>query len=122
MIALRGATTVKKNSLVDIKDASIELFSQIIEKNNIELEKIISIEISCTKDITKAYPGKFVREFFKLDHVAIMHFNEMEVDENLKGFIPLCIRFLILIDIDEDKKEFIYLNNARKLRMDLLNE
>ncbi|MBV4419494.1 chorismate mutase [Clostridium tyrobutyricum] len=122
MIALRGATTIEDNSITDIKDASIELFSQIFKKNNIELQKIISIEISCTKDITKAYPGKFIREYFKLDKVAIMHFNEMEVEKNLKGFIPLCIRCLLLVDEDIDKKEFVYLNNAKKLRIDLLNE
>lgn len=45
MIALRGATTIEDNSITDIKDASIELFSQILKKNNIELKKIISIEI-----------------------------------------------------------------------------
>lgn len=122
MIALRGATTISKNTEADIKNASIELFSEIIKKNSIDLENIISIEISCTKDINKAYPGKFVREYFKLDHTAIMHFNEMEVDKSLKGFIPFCIRLLILVDVNKDKKEFIYLNNAKKLRKDLLNE
>ncbi|WP_209700823.1 chorismate mutase [Clostridium algifaecis] len=122
MIALRGATTVSKNSEVEIKYASIELFSEIIKKNNIELEDIISVEISCTKDINKAYPGKFIREYFKLDHTAIMHFNEMEVDKSLNGFIPLCIRLLILVDVNKTKKEFVYLNNAKKLRKDLLNK
>lgn len=122
MIALRGATTISKNTEADIKNASIELFSEIIKKNSIDLENIISIEISCTKDINKAYPGKFIREYFKLDHIAIMHFNEMEVDKSLKGFIPFCIRLLILVDVNKDKKEFIYLNNAKKLRKDLLNE
>jgi Chorismate mutase type I. len=32
MIALRGATTIENNSITDIKDASIELFSQILKK------------------------------------------------------------------------------------------
>lgn len=122
MIALRGATTINKNSEIEIKKSSIELFSEIIKSNNINYDDIIAIEISCTRDINKAYPGKFIREYFKLDHIAIMHFNEMEVDKNLIGFIPLCIRFIIFVDIKKAKNKFIYLKGAKKLRQDLLEE
>ncbi|WP_446899637.1 chorismate mutase [Clostridium sp. LBM24168] len=122
MIALRGATTISENTELEIKNASIELFSEIIKLNNIDFNDILSIEISCTKDINKAYPGKFIREYFKLNHVSIMHFNEMEVDKNLNGYIPLCIRFLILADLKKDKNKFVYLKGAKKLRKDLLNE
>ncbi|MBA5851939.1 chorismate mutase [Clostridium sp. cel8] len=122
MIALRGATTIKENNESEIKNASIELFSKLIESNDIDLNDIITIEISCTNDITKAYPGKFIREHFNLSDVAIMHFNEMEVDKDLNGFLPLCIRLLLLVNVEKDKKKFIYLNDAKKLRKDLLDE
>ncbi|MCS4453935.1 chorismate mutase [Clostridium botulinum] len=50
--------------------------------------------MSCTNDIDKGYPGKYIRENFNLKNIAIMHFNEMYVE----GSMPLCIRILILID------------------------
>lgn len=122
MIVLRGATTISENTEAEIENASIELFSEIIKLNNIDLDNILSIEISCTKDINKAYPGKFIREHFKLNHIAIMHFNEMEVDKTLNGYIPLCIRFLIWADLRNTNNKFVYLKGAKKLRKDLLSE
>lgn len=116
MNTIRGATTIKKNCAEEIKEASIELFKEIVNVNNLDLNKIVSMIFSCTKDITKDYPGKFIREHFNLKNTAIMHFNEMEVE----GSLPLCIRILILID--ENKKmdtKYIYLRDAVNLRKDL---
>lgn len=119
MIALRGATTIIENSKEEIEKSSIELFKELIKRNNIDLNKIITIEFSCTRDITKGYPGKFIREYFELKNVAIMHFNEMYVEEDVEVSIPLCIRLLLLADIELESKEFVYLNNAKNLRKDL---
>jgi len=94
MQSIRGAITLEKNEVKYIKEASIKLFSEILIRNNINIEDILSIFISCTKDIDKDYPGKYIRENFNLKNVAIMHFNEMYVE----GSMPLCIRILILID------------------------
>jgi chorismate mutase len=120
MIALRGATTISENSKEEIQKSSIELFKEIIIRNNIDLNEIITVEFSCTKDITSAYPGKFVREYFQLKNVAIMHFNEMYVDGEVDAYIPFCIRVLVLVDTTSKLKEFVYLNNAKNLRKDLL--
>lgn len=122
MIALRGANTVLNNSVEEIKKSSIELFDELVKKNNLDLSKVLTIIFSCTKDITKAYPGKFIRENFDVKHAAIMHFNEMEVEENLDSNIPMCIRVLVLADANLENKKFIYLNAAKNLRKDLFNE
>ncbi|MEW9093856.1 MAG: chorismate mutase [Clostridiaceae bacterium] len=117
MFAIRGATTVKENTVEEIKISSLELFKEIIKKNDIKLEQIVSIFISCTKDVTKDYPGKFIREHYDLSNVAIMHFNEMEVENSLS----LCIRFLILVDGSRNNINYVYLKEAKKLRTDLFN-
>ena len=116
MLSIRGATTITENSIEDIHDRSIELVSEIIKQNNLDPQSINTIIFSCTKDITKEYPGRFVREYFKLSNTAIMHFNEMDVENSL----PLCIRVLILIN-EENYKEvkYIYLHNAKNLRRDI---
>lgn len=117
MIAVRGATTIECNSSEDIKAASIELMSCILKENNIQKDDIVSIIISCTNDITKDYPGRFIREHFNLNKTAIMHFNEMQVENSL----PFCIRILLLANNSHNKDiKYIYLNNAKNLRKDLI--
>lgn len=119
LIAIRGATTIEENSVNFIKESSIELIEELIKVNDIELQDICTIIFSCTEDITKAYPGKFVREHFNLSHTAIMHFNEMKVDNSL----PLCIRVLLLINKTSLKSiNYVYLNNAKTLRRDIVSD
>ncbi|BDB01633.1 chorismate mutase [Clostridium botulinum] len=121
MQSIRGAITIEKNEVKYIEEASIKLFSEILVRNNLSIEDIVSIFISCTKDIDKDYPGKYIRENFNLKNVAIMHFNEMYVE----GSMPLCIRILILIDKkNKDVKEnieYVYLGRSKTLRKDLFS-
>lgn len=117
MIAIRGATTIKQNAVEEIKEASIELFTEIINANELKLEGITAIFFSCTSDITKDYPGKFVRKHFNLNNTAIMHYNEMQVEDSLK----MCIRVLLIVNTEHNNKiTYVYLNEAKKLREDLL--
>ena len=116
MLFIRGATTIKENSVDEIKKETLQLFSEIINKNKIELNAIKAIIFSCTSDITKEYPGKIIREHYELTSVAIMHFNEMNVEKSLK----FCIRVLLIADDDtKSSVEYIYLNNAKRLREDI---
>ncbi|MCR1933101.1 chorismate mutase [Clostridium tepidum] len=121
MQSIRGAITIEKNEINHIKEASIKLFSEILTKNNLNKDDIVSIFISCTKDIDKGYPGKYIRENFKLQNIAIMHFNEMYVE----GSLPLCIRILVLVDkknkYTENNIEYVYLGKAKTLRKDLFS-
>ncbi|ABS35196.1 chorismate mutase [Clostridium botulinum] len=121
MQSIRGAITIEKNEVKYIKEASIKLFSEILSRNNLNIEDIVSIFISCTNDIDKGYPGKYIRENFNLKNIAIMHFNEMYVE----GSMPLCIRILILIDKKnkniEENIEYVYLGRAKTLRKDLFS-
>lgn len=118
IIAIRGATTVTRNTEHDIEKETLKLFDEILKQNKIEIRDVKSLIISCTNDITKAYPGKFIREHFNLPDLAIMHFNEMYVENSLK----LCIRFLLLMDGVKNSVKFVYLNNASSLRKDLLTD
>ncbi len=120
MIALRGATTIKENEAEYIKKASIELIETIIEKNSLKKENIISMLFSVTQDITKDYPGKFVREELGINSAAIMHFNEMNVEKDT--YLPLCIRVTVFYDdiCSKGKLYHIYLHGAKNLRKDLM--
>jgi len=118
MISIRGATTIESNCIEQIKENSIQLFNRILTVNELEISKIHTIIFSCTDDITKAYPGGFIREFYNLNNVSIMHYNEMKVENSLR----LCIRILVLSNEDKINIKFVYLNKAKSLRKDLFNE
>lgn len=115
MLTIRGAITLKENTVDEIEKNSIFLMEEIITKNNLELTKIKALLFSCTKDITKAYPGAFIRKKFELDKVSIMHFNEMEVENSLN----MCMRVTVLSDEEEREVNFVYLNEAKNLRLDI---
>jgi chorismate mutase len=115
MIAIRGATTVEKDTPEMIKEATLDLMQEIIMKNQLSPEKMVSILFTATQDIKSVYPGKFVREMLKIENVAILHFQEM----NVTGSLPLCIR--VLIHYNDDISTYpIYLKKAKNLRPDLI--
>jgi len=114
MIAIRGAITVEQDTVDQVKEATVELMNEIIKKNQLVSEKMVSILFTATQDIQSVYPGKFVREVLNIEDVAILHFQEMHV----AGAIPLCLR--VLIHYNDDSKVYpIYLRGAKILRPDL---
>lgn len=118
MIAIRGATTINEDTVQNIKEASVELMTELMKANNLSDQEVISIIFSCTQDIKSGYPGKYIREHFGFDTVAIMHFNEMFVENS----IDKCIRVMLLVnETMTDNIKFVYLNKAKVLRTDLFN-
>lgn len=117
MKAIRGAITIEKDSQDLVKEATVELMNEIITKNQLLPEKIVSILFTATQDIQSVYPGIFVREVLKIQDVAILHFQEMHV----AGSLPLCLR--VLIHYNDDIEVYpIYLRKAENLRPDLVKQ
>ena len=114
MIGIRGATTVAEDTPEAIEKAAVEMMEEIMTRNNLISDKIVSVLFSATDDVKSAYPVKFIREKMDLRDAAILHFQEMEV----VGSLRLCIRVLIHYD-GSMKPQHVYLNEARKLRPDL---
>lgn len=113
---IRGAITITRNCEKEIKDNTIILLKEIINRNNIEIEDCISILFTATKDITAAYPAKYAREI-GFNNCSLLCMQEMFVENSLK----MCIRCLITIQLDNKKIKPInvYLKDASKLRPDL---
>ena len=112
MKAIRGATVSTGNTEKEILDATKELLEKILEINNIESKKIISIIVTSTHDITACFPGKAVREL-GLNEISVID----TLAPNIDGDISFCIRLLLYIDTDENLKH-LYLREAKKLRPD----
>lgn len=114
MKTIRGATTVENNDEKEIEIAVIELLTEILKKNKIEISKIQFAIFTCTSDITAVYPAKFAREM-GFSAVPMLCTQEMRVI----GSLPMCIRVLITVDAELTPKH-IYLRQAINLRKDLI--
>lgn len=110
---IRGAITVDNNTEESIKEATLELLKEMVEKNNIDKSKISHAIFTLTKDLNAVFPAKFARLDFGWDKVAMMCYHELDVPESLK----MCLRILIVLNCDNDfEPEFVYLKGASGLR------
>ena len=118
--AIRGAITVESNTAECIEAATIELLTEIYNKNKVETENISHAIFTLTEDLNAAFPAKFAREKFNWENVPMMCFNELPVPNSL----PQCLRIMIVLNSQLTQKEInhIYLKGAKKLRPDLIDK
>ena len=115
LTALRGATTTNGDTEFFIKDAVIELIQELISRNDLNQENIISITFSVTKDLTSCFPASIARKYFNFDKVALLDCQQMFVPND----INFCIRILALVYLESDKESVHpYLKESAKLRPD----
>jgi len=114
--AIRGAITVPENTKDAILEGTRELLNEIINRNNIKQDDIISIIFSMTNDLNAVFPAVAARELGLTD-VPLMCSNELDVPGSLKS----CIRVLLHLNTDKANSEMkhVYLRNAVVLRPDL---
>lgn len=115
--SVRGAITIEANTENAIKEATIELIEEILRRNSIETKNISHAIFTMTKDINKAYPAKFAREYLDFKFVPMMCFQEMDIENSLKQ----CLRIMLVVNGDKQQNEVkhVYLKGAESLRIDL---
>lgn len=110
---IRGAITVDENTSEAIGSATIKLLKEMVVRNKIELSHISHVIFTLTPDLNADFPAKYARINLKWKDVAMMCFNELEVD----GALPMCLRVLIVVNCGENfVPEFVYLDGAECLR------
>ncbi len=117
---IRGAITLEENTKEEIKNATVELLSQMIKENNIEKEDIAFAIFTLTKDLNKAFPAKYARECLDFKQVPMMCYHELDVE----GSLEKCLRILINVNTlkKQDEIKHIYLKGAKILRGDLVQK
>lgn len=117
---IRGAITVDEDSQESLEKAAVELYSKIIETNQVETENISHIIFTMTKDLKSAFPAKFIRRNFNIQYVPLICVNEMDIEPSLKK----CLRMLVVVNTDKKQNEIkhIYLGAAKILRSDLVTD
>ena len=116
---IRGATSVDANDADTIIAATRELLERIVSANGLSVNDVASVIFTATPDLDAAYPARAAREMGWV-YVPLLCVQEMAV----AGSLPRCIRVLVLwnTDLPSDRIQHIYLDRARVLRPDLVEE
>jgi len=114
--AIRGATTVSENSVGAIREAVHELLDELERYNQLEMDEIVSIIFSVTKDLDAVFPAAIARERPHWSNVPLFDVQQMHVE----GSLERCIRFLIHFNTPNPDVDIYhpYLRQARNLRPD----
>ena len=117
VVSIRGAITVKENSVKEIKGGVKQLLNDIFTQNNIQEEKVINIIFTVTDDLNALNPATVTREEVKIGSIPMLCVQEMKVKDGL----PRCIRIMVQIysDLKKEQIKHIYLGEAATLRPDL---
>lgn len=120
MRGIRGAITVSADNPEEILKETKNLVLEMASKNDIKPDQVASVIISTTTDISSAFPAKAVRTIENWTYVPVMCTHEMDVP----GSMPLCIRIMMHANTEMSQQEInhIYMNDAVKLRPDLIRD
>jgi len=112
---IRGATTASGNSFEEIKDAVVELIDELISRNNLIKENLLSITFTTTKDLDACFPASIARKCNGLDSVAFLDCQQMHVPND----VDFCIRIMAQVLLPPKiSLKHPYLRGASKLRKD----
>jgi len=115
LFALRGAITVERNDAEEILAATDELMRELMDRNALQPEALVSCLFTLTHDLDAEFPAVAARRM-GLSSVPLMCAREVPVP----GALPRVIRVLVHYYAEDDHvSRHVYLRAARALRSDL---
>jgi len=115
LFALRGAISVERNDAEDILEATGELMQEIMQRNGLRPQAVVSCIFTATNDLNAEFPAVAARAL-GFERVPLLCAQEIPVPRSL----PRVIRVLIHYHAEDDHTPVhVYLRDARSLRADL---
>lgn len=116
LLGLRGATTCAENTQVEIDHRTQALVQEMLDRNGIDHEDIVSIIFTATDDLTAQFPATAARAL-GLGDVPLICARELGID----GGMPMTVRVLMHLYSTRSRDELhhVYLEGAKSLRDDL---
>jgi chorismate mutase len=113
---LRGATTLDVDTTEHMEERVQELLREMIERNAVHHDDIISIIFTATDDLHAMFPATAARPL-GLGDLPLLCAREL----NIEGATPMCVRILMHLTSERvavDLKH-VYLHGARGLNDEL---
>ncbi len=115
LFALRGANSVECNDAESILKATDTLVRELMERNALAAEAMVSCIFTLTEDLDAEFPAVAARRL-GLDRVPLLCAREVPVP----GALPRVIRVLVhYYAAEAHEPRHVYLGEARALRADL---
>src|SRR6201997_2165357 len=104
---LRGATTVEADTTAQVTERSQELLRELMARNDLAEDDIVSILFTATPDVTSMFPATAIREI-GFGAVPLLCASEIAVP----GAMPKCIRVLLHVHTPKSRDEMhhVYLH------------
>ena len=115
LFAVRGAVQAEANDAGSILAASSELVREVISRNELEPQRIVSCLFTCTSDLNAEFPAVAAREL-GLDSVPLLCGQEIDVPGSMPRVIRLMAHYYAPAD---HRPSHIYLGETQALRTDL---
>jgi len=114
--AIRGAIQVDANDRDAILDATAELVTAVMTRNDLTPHDVISVLFTVTPDLTTEFPALAARKL-GFHAVPLMCANEIPVAHAM----PRVVRLMAHVDTDRPRAQIqhIYLRGAAALRLDI---
>lgn len=116
VLALRGATTCDEDTKAEVDTKTQRLVEEMLERNGIGHDDLVSIIFTATDDITTEFPATAARAL-GLGDVPLLCARELGIAHGK----PLTIRVMMHFygEQERDTLHHVYLEGARSLRDDL---
>ncbi len=115
LFAARGAVQAAANESDAILDATEELMRELIDRNGLESEEMVSCMFTTTDDLDAEFPAAAARRI-GLDAVPLMCSREIPVPGSMPRVIRVMLHFYAAPD---HETAHVYRGEAQKLRTDL---
>ncbi len=114
--AVRGAISVDRDERDLVLEASSALVREVLERNALTPDDLVSILFTATPDLTSEFPAYAARQMGIVD-VPLLCASEIAVP----GAMPRVLRLLAHVETDRPRADVrhVYLRGAAALRTDL---
>jgi chorismate mutase len=113
--AVRGAVQVDANERDAILGSTWELMRELMSRNGLEPDALVSCIFTCTDDLDAEFPAVAAREL-GLDHVPLLCAREINVPGSMERVIRVIVHYY---GPNDAEPAHAYLGEAQKLRADL---
>jgi chorismate mutase len=114
LYAVRGAVTAESNDVDSILDATEKLLKELIARNELERDRMVSCLFTSTDDLNAEFPAVAARRL-GLDTVPLLCTRELDVP----GAMRSVIRVMLHYAPEGHSPAHTYLGDAQQLRADL---
>ncbi len=113
--AVRGAVKVESNDVDSITDATEQLMRELMSRNEIAPDQMVSCLFTATDDLNAEFPAVAARRL-GLDAVPLLCTRELDVRNAMRSVVRVMAHYYAS---GSHKPQHVYLGKAQELRADL---